>query len=71
MDGVTANVVEYPRLSLFDAELLRPQLLGIDERTPDQLEAEYSVSDYLRFRLERNGEPLLLMPMNPALRLGD
>ena len=71
IEGVTANIVEYPRLSLFDADLLRPQLLGMGNRTPGQLEAGYSASDYWRFRLERNGEPLLLMPMDQALRLGD
>ena len=71
LDGVPSNIVEYPRLGLFDADLLRPQLLGIGATVPDRLEATNSAADYLRFRIERNGEPLLLMPMDQALRLGD
>jgi protease-4 len=71
IEGVPTNIVEYPRLGLFDADLLRPQLLGIGARVPDQLEATNSASDYLRFRIEHNGEPLLLMPMDQALRLGN
>ena len=68
-DGA-ATVVEYPRLSAFDPDLLKPRLLGTAAGFPDRLEpAPYSTADYLRFRLERNGEPLLLMPMDQALRL--
>ena len=65
---VAATLVEYPRLSAFDPDLLTPRLLGT--AAPDRLEpVPVSATEYLRFRLERNGEPLLLMPMGQALRL--
>lgn len=70
IDG-SANIVEYPRLSVFDPDLLRPQLLGIGVESSDRMEPAYSAAAYMRFRLERNGEPLLLMPMDQALLLGE
>ncbi len=58
--GIAADqdirLVEYPRSSLFDLAAFMPRLLGIEQR-------QQALLGYLQFRLEHNGEPLLLLPL--------
>ena len=55
-NGDKVHIVELPRSPLFDPSIFLPRLLGI--RAPVQ-----HLSDYLQFRLEHNGEPLLILPL--------
>ncbi len=47
------ELVEYPRLPPFDPRLFRPQLLSAEHKR---------FGDYLKFRVEHNGQALVLMP---------
>ena len=51
------ELVERPRPKLFSPALFRPQLLGFAAQPTPEL-------DYLQFRLQHNGWPLLLVPVN-------
>ena len=51
------ELMERPRPKLFSSELLRPRLLGLTAQPTPEL-------DYLQFRLQHNGLPLLLVPAN-------
>ena len=49
--------MERPRPKLFSSALFRPRLLGLATQPTPEL-------DYLQFRLQHNGLPLLLVPAN-------
>lgn len=49
--------MEHPRPRLFSPTLLRPRLLGLAAQPTPEL-------DYLQFRLQHNGLPLLLVPVH-------
>ena len=51
------ELMERPRPKLFSSALFRPRLLGLDAQPTPEL-------DYLQFRLQHNGLPLLLVPAN-------
>ena len=51
------ELMERPRPKLFSSALLRPRLLGLAAQPTPEL-------DYLQFRLQHNGLPLLLVPAN-------
>lgn len=51
------ELMERPQPKLFSSALLRPRLLGLDAQPTPEL-------DYLQFRLQHNGLPLLLVPAN-------
>ena len=51
------ELMERPRPKLFSSALFRPRLLGLDAQPAPEL-------DYLQFRLQHNGLPLLLVPAN-------
>ena len=51
------ELMERPRPKLFSSALLRPRLLGLTAQPTPEL-------DYLQFRLQHNGLPLLLVPAN-------
>ena len=53
----TVELMERPRPKLFSSALLRPRLLGLTAQPTPEL-------DYLQFRLQHNGLPLLLVPAN-------
>ena len=53
----TVELMERPRPKLFSSALFRPRLLGLDAQPTPEL-------DYLQFRLQHNGLPLLLVPAN-------
>ena len=53
----TVELMERPRPKLFSSALLRPRFLGLDAQPTPEL-------DYLQFRLQHNGLPLLLVPAN-------
>ena len=53
----TVELLERPRPKLFSSALFRPRLLGLTAQPTPQL-------DYLHFRLQHNGLPLLLVPAN-------
>ena len=53
----TVELMERPRPKLFSSALFRPRLLGLDAQPAPEL-------DYLQFRLQHNGLPLLLVPAN-------
>ncbi len=53
----TVELMERPRPSLFSPSLFRPRLLGLAVQPAPEL-------DYLQFRLQHNGLPLLLVPAN-------
>ena len=53
----TIELMERPRPKLFSSALLRPRLLGLTAQPTPEL-------DYLQFRLQHNGLPLLLVPAN-------
>ena len=53
----TVELMERPRPKLFSSALFRPRLLGLTARPAPEL-------DYLQFRLQHNGLPLLLVPAN-------
>ena len=53
----TVELLERPRPKLFSSALFRPRLLGLDAQPTPEL-------DYLQFRLQHNGLPLLLVPAN-------
>ena len=53
----TVELMERPRPKLFSSALLRPRLLGPTAQPTPEL-------DYLHFRLQHNGLPLLLVPAN-------
>ena len=57
------RVVEFPRPGLFDPLLLNPRIaLGLaSRREPPGSELLF---DHVRFRLDRNGEPLMLTPID-------
>ena len=51
----TVRLVEYPRQPFFDPSIFLPSPLKIQQRHATRL-------DYLQFRLDHNGQPLLLLP---------
>ena len=53
----TVELMERPQPKLFSSALLRPRLLGLTAQPTPEL-------DYLQFRLQHNGLPLLLVPAN-------
>ena len=53
----TVELMERPRPKLFSPALFRPRLLGLATQPTPEL-------DYLQFRLQHNGLPLLLVPAN-------
>ena len=53
----TVELMERPRPKLFSSALFRPRLLGLIAQPTPEL-------DYLQFRLQHNGLPLLLVPAN-------
>ncbi|MYI61694.1 MAG: hypothetical protein F4105_08520 [Gemmatimonadetes bacterium] len=53
----TVELLERPRPKLFSSALFRPRLLGLAAQPTPEL-------DYLQFRLQHNGLPLLLVPAN-------
>jgi protease-4 len=53
----TVELMERPRPKLFSSALFRPRLLGLAAQPTPEL-------DYLQFRLQHNGLPLLLVPAN-------
>ena len=53
----TVELIERPRPKLFSSALFRPRLLGLTAQPTPEL-------DYLQFRLQHNGLPLLLVPAN-------
>ncbi len=53
----TVELLERPRPKLFSSALFRPRLLGHTPQPTPEL-------DYLQFRLQHNGLPLLLIPAN-------
>ena len=53
----TVELIERPRPKLFSSALFRPRLLGLAAQPTPEL-------DYLQFRLQHNGLPLLLVPAN-------
>ncbi|MCY4605252.1 MAG: S49 family peptidase [Gemmatimonadetes bacterium] len=53
----TVELMERPRPKLFSSALFRPRLLGLTAQPTPEL-------DYLQFRLQHNGLPLLLVPAN-------
>ena len=53
----TIELLERPRPKLFSSALFRPRLLGLTTQPTPEL-------DYLQFRLQHNGLPLLLVPAN-------
>ena len=53
----TVELMERPRPKLFSSALFRPRLLGLTAQPSPEL-------DYLQFRLQHNGLPLLLVPAN-------
>ncbi|RMH73576.1 MAG: signal peptide peptidase SppA [Gemmatimonadetes bacterium] len=52
------TLVSYPRKGLVNVEQFMPRLLGVDLRT-----GQPDVLDYIQFRLEHNGQPLLMLPL--------
>ena len=63
------RIVELPRQGLFDPSLLTPKIaFGLRQ---NQLQQSSALFDHLRFRLERNGQPLTLTPIDiPLIELG-
>lgn len=55
------ELMEHPRPKLFSPALLRSRLLGLAAQPTPEL-------DYLQFRLQHNGLPLLLVPAHHAIR---
>ena len=53
----TVELMERPRPKLFSSALLRPRFWGLSAQPTPEL-------DYLQFRLQHNGLPLLLVPAN-------
>ena len=53
----TVELMERPQPKLFSSALFRPRLLGLEAQPTPEL-------DYLQFRLQHNGLPLLLVPAN-------
>ena len=53
--AATVELMEHPRPKLFSPALLRPRLLGLAAQPTPEL-------NYLQFRLQHNGLPLLLVP---------
>ena len=53
----TIELMERPRPKLFSSALLRPRFWGLSAQPTPEL-------DYLQFRLQHNGLPLLLVPAN-------
>lgn len=51
------KIVEYPAMGLFNLDVFAPRLFGIDVKKDATIE-------YLKFRLEHNGEPLPILPMD-------
>ncbi|MCY3790547.1 MAG: S49 family peptidase [Gemmatimonadetes bacterium] len=51
------ELIERPRPKLFSSALFRPRLLGLTAQPTPEL-------DYLQFRIQHNGLPLLLVPAN-------
>lgn len=60
----TVELMECPRPKLFSTALLRPRLLGLAAQLAPEL-------DYLQFRLQHNGLPLLLVPANHVPKYGE
>ena len=59
------RIVELPRPELFDPSLLSPKIaFGVRQ---NQLQQNSALFDHLRFRLERNGQPLTLTPIDMPL----
>ena len=55
------ELMEHPRPKLFSPALFRSRLLGLAAQPTPEL-------DYLQFRLQHNGLPLLLVPAHHAIR---
>jgi protease IV len=52
------SLVEYPQRGLFDASMFAPRFFGVDIKNPEPL------IEHLRFRLEHNGLPLPVLPLD-------
>ncbi len=55
LDDEPVHLVEYPRRSLFDPNAFKPALLSSQAR-------QRTIVQHLQFRLEHNGQPLLMAP---------
>jgi protease-4 len=61
-DDQEVTIVEMPRPGLFDFSGLLPRLLGVEQPAPED-----PLMGQLKFRLEHNGEPLPIMPLDEML----
>ena len=59
--AAAVELMEHPRPKLFSPALLRSRLLGLAAQPTPEL-------DYLQFRLQHNGLPLLLVPAHHVVR---
>ena len=67
-DGTPFRIVEYPRPQLFDDTMFIPRFaLGWNR---DAAQPDRPIMEYLQFRLDHNGEPLLLTPIDFLLNEG-
>ena len=54
-----ANVVEYPKLGLFNPQMFMPKFLGIKAPV-----TKYNIMDLVEFWLKHNGQPLPILPLD-------
>lgn len=58
------TLVEMPRKGLFDFSVLMPKLFGIEQNIMNN-----PTVDLVKFWVERNGEPLLMLPLEDVLMM--
>lgn len=58
------TLVEMPRKGLFDFSVLMPKLFGVEQKMMND-----PTLDVIKFRLERNGQPLLMLPLEDVLMM--
>lgn len=56
LSGETVNIVEMPKAEPFDPNFFMPKLFGVEIEKNKML-------DHLKFRLEHNGEPMPILPL--------
>jgi protease-4 len=58
------QIVQYPDMPLFNFGAILPGFLGVENSVPFTLEKESEVINQLKYRLEKIGVPLIIMPVD-------